>query len=216
MASAIVGVFKAKTIIRWGLALASGLGLAGACAFLAPIGFVVMLATLTQTNESVCAIHNAAGDGALVVSPLAAGSYSVGDPFGMRVHPITGVLGMHWGQDFPAAAGTPIYAIAAGTVVDVHAGPTGANWVEIEHRLPDGEIAFSLYMHSEQDGIFVHVGQFVLAGQHIADVGASGMVEGPHLHLEIRVATAGLWTTTGRQNPVPWLVGHGAISVESC
>jgi hypothetical protein len=106
-------------------------------------------------------------------------------PYGMRMHPILHVWRMHNGQDFSAPAGTPIYAAADGTVVK--AGRAGLlsdlNWVVIDH----GGGVQTYYLHSETDGILVHVGDEVTAGRTIALVGSSGQSTAPHLHFEVRV-----------------------------
>lgn len=57
-------------------------------------------------------------------------------PYGMRSHPILGVLRLHAGQDFSAPHKTPLYAASAGVVVNAGAaGPStgGLNWVVIDH-----------------------------------------------------------------------------------
>ncbi len=41
----------------------------------------------------------------------------VTSPYGMRVHPVTGVRKLHDGTDFGVACGTAVHAAAAGTVV---------------------------------------------------------------------------------------------------
>src|SRR5207247_10492162 len=46
--------------------------------------------------------------------PLPDGTYSIGTPFGQPGPMWSG--GFHTGQDFPAAIGTPVRAVAAGTV----------------------------------------------------------------------------------------------------
>ena len=43
-------------------------------------------------------------------------SYTITSPFGMRVHPISGVYKMHEGVDLSAPQGTPIYAARSGKV----------------------------------------------------------------------------------------------------
>lgn len=106
-------------------------------------------------------------------------------PYGMRMHPTLHVWRMHTGQDFSAAAGTPIYAAADGMVIK--AGRASAtsdlNWVVIDH----GGGVQTYYLHSEDDGILVHVGDPVTAGRTIALVGSSGQSTAPHLHFEVRV-----------------------------
>ena len=101
--------------------------------------------------------------------------------------PIDGLLttrfsGAHLGIDIAAPSGTPVLAIAAGTVV--WAGwkdNGGGNVVVIEHR--DG--AISTYNHNR--AVAVRVGQRVARGQTIAWVGATGWATGPHLDFRIEI-----------------------------
>src|SRR5690606_36569995 len=54
-------------------------------------------------------------------------------PYGMRVHPITGVFKLHDGSDFSGACGTPIYAAAKGVVTSVSYEGGYGNKVDIDH-----------------------------------------------------------------------------------
>jgi murein DD-endopeptidase MepM/ murein hydrolase activator NlpD len=84
--------------------------------------------------------------------------------------------GYHEGIDIGAAAGTPIGAAGAGTVI--FAGWNGGygNMVEIDH----GNGLTSLYAHMES--IATSLGQTVSAGQTIGYVGSTGNSTGAHLH----------------------------------
>ena len=58
--------------------------------------------------------------------------------------------------------------------------------VMIDHgRDSLGRNITTLYAHSS--ALLVSVGQAVQAKQHIANIGTSGNVTGPHLHFEVRV-----------------------------
>ncbi|WP_255752900.1 LysM peptidoglycan-binding domain-containing M23 family metallopeptidase [Kitasatospora sp. A2-31] len=107
--------------------------------------------------------------------------------------------GHHTGADFVAATGTPLRAVAAGTVVK--AGNGGAYGNEVEIKLADGK--YAQYAHLSSIG--VKVGQAVTVGQQIGLSGATGNVTGPHLHFEIR---------TGSEygsdiDPIAYLRAHG-------
>ncbi|WP_406087346.1 peptidoglycan DD-metalloendopeptidase family protein [Kitasatospora purpeofusca] len=107
--------------------------------------------------------------------------------------------GHHTGADFVAATGTPLRAVAAGTVVK--AGNGGAYGNEVEIKLADGK--YAEYAHLSSIG--VSIGQTVTAGQQIGLSGATGNVTGPHLHFEIR---------TGSEygsdiDPIAYLRAHG-------
>ena len=109
--------------------------------------------------------------------------YTLTSPFGMRVHPVTGVNKMHNGIDMACAQGTPIYATRAGTVTTASYQAGGAgNYVSINHL--DG--FSSIYMHMTH--YVVSAGQSVSQGQLIGYVGSTGISTGPHLHFGISYA----------------------------
>lgn len=99
--------------------------------------------------------------------------------YGMRLHPILKVGKMHWGLDFVASTGTPIYATADGTVN--HAGAAGGygNVVVINH----GYGYETYYAHMSR--IKAKQGQSVKRGDIIGYVGSTGLSSGPHLHYEV-------------------------------
>ena len=86
---------------------------------------------------------------------------------------------MHYGLDYAAPTGTPIYAADGGTVVS--AGWSGAYGytIVIDH----GANKKTLYAHCSR--LFVSAGTKVYKGQHIAAVGSTGRSTGPHCHFEI-------------------------------
>jgi len=103
----------------------------------------------------------------------------VSSPFGSRTHPISGRQEHHSGIDIPAPTGTRIIAAADGIVrTSGRLGGYG-NTVIIDH----GNGYRTLYAHNSRNR--VSVGQRVNAGDHIADVGSTGVSTGPHLHFEI-------------------------------
>ena len=109
--------------------------------------------------------------------------YKLTSPFGMRKHPVLGVVRMHNGVDMACAQGTPIYATRAGKVTRTayQAGGAG-NYVSINHL--DG--FSSVYMHMTH--YVVSAGQTVSQGQLIGYVGNTGLSTGPHLHFGISYA----------------------------
>ena len=147
-------------------------------------------------------------ESSLVVFPLPEGTWIATDPFGPRIHPITGEQSFHTGADFAAPDGTPILAAASGTVTVAEFSGGYGGLVVIEHRI-DGRTVATAYAHSWQHGIHVSVGDRVRAGQHIADVGSSGMSTGPHLHFEVRDGG-----TNGEYiDPAAWLNQHNAADL---
>lgn len=87
----------------------------------------------------------------------------------------------HTGLDISAKSGTPIKAIASGTVICAQYSGSYGNLVKIDH----GNGVETWYAHTSK--MYVKVGQKVEAGKTIAAVGSTGNSTGPHLHLEIRV-----------------------------
>ncbi|KUN16514.1 hypothetical protein AQJ23_44790 [Streptomyces antibioticus] len=107
--------------------------------------------------------------------------------------------GHHTGLDFPAPVGTPVHAVAGGTVVGVgHGGPYGNN-IEISH----GGGLTSLYAHMSKT--LAGLNKYVAQGETIGKVGATGNVTGPHLHLEARLNGKAV-------DPMPYLTSLGAGS----
>jgi murein DD-endopeptidase MepM/ murein hydrolase activator NlpD len=102
-----------------------------------------------------------------------------GSPFGNRVDPFTHHLAFHAGLDLVAPLGTWILATASGKVVFAGIKSGYGNVVEIDH----GHGFMTRYAHASR--LVVHVGDVVLQGDHIADVGSTGRSTGPHLHFEV-------------------------------
>ena len=101
--------------------------------------------------------------------------------FGMRIHPIYGIAKMHYGLDFTAPQGTPIYATGNGVVAESGPGSGTGNHVVINH----GYGYESEYMHMVR--IKVRHGQRVKRGEIIGWVGSTGASTGPHCHYEVHV-----------------------------
>lgn len=87
----------------------------------------------------------------------------------------------HRGLDLRGTWGTPIYAMADGTVVLAEKMYFEGNFTVIDH----GNGIFTSYMH--QSKINVYPGQKVKGGDIIGEVGDTGMARGAHLHVELRV-----------------------------
>ena len=101
--------------------------------------------------------------------------------FGGRIHPITGVYqSAHGAIDIGAAANTPIYAAADGTVVISGWHDSYGNYVKIDH----GEGWSTLYAHQTKRN--VSVGQTIKQGEVLGFVGTTGSSTGNHLHFEVR------------------------------
>lgn len=82
----------------------------------------------------------------------------------------------HAGVDFPAAAGTPVFAAQSGRVVVAENLYYSGNTVVIDH----GYGIYTMYAHLSE--IDVKSGDTVKVSDEIGKVGATGRVTGPHLH----------------------------------
>jgi murein DD-endopeptidase MepM/ murein hydrolase activator NlpD len=89
----------------------------------------------------------------------------------------------HKGDDFAAACGTPFYAASAGTVTSAGYQGTDGEMIVIQHA---GGVS-TAYAHMFDTGVLVSVGDRVLAGQNIGQVGSSGTSTGCHVYFEYRV-----------------------------
>ena len=99
--------------------------------------------------------------------------------FGKRIHPLTKEELYHTGVDLVAQQGTPVMAVADGTVIYANFDKEYGNLIKIEHK----DNSISTYAHGSE--ILVKEGQKVIKGQTIMKVGSTGMATGPHLHFEI-------------------------------
>ena len=110
--------------------------------------------------------------------PVEGGWYS--SNFGWRIDPFTGMRAFHEGVDFMAEPGTPVTAAAGGVVIFSDYHPQYGNMIEIDH----GNELVTRYAHASKR--MVRVGDVVLRGTRIAEVGNTGRSTGTHLHFEVR------------------------------
>ena len=100
--------------------------------------------------------------------------------YGYRIHPIYKTRKFHWGMDFSAPKGTPVYATGNGKITKVKRSRRGyGNQVKITHGF--GYQTF--YAHLES--YTVRKNQKVKRGDLIGYVGSSGTSTAPHLHYEV-------------------------------
>ena len=104
----------------------------------------------------------------------------VASGYGYRIDPFTKIRRFHYGMDFTAKRGTPIYATGNGIVKRADNRSSGyGKHIRIDH----GFGYVSLYAHLSK--YKVRRGQKVKRGDIIGYVGNSGRSVGPHLHYEI-------------------------------
>lgn len=108
----------------------------------------------------------------------------------------------HLGTDMRGAIGTPIKAMADGIVLNAEEQYFSGNAVWIDH----GQGVISMYGHLSK--IDVKKGQLIKQGQKIGEVGATGRVTGPHLHLSLYIQGVAVDAVPFfRTNPLEYIGG---------
>lgn len=116
--------------------------------------------------------------------------------YGYRTDPFTKVRKFHYGMDFTAPRGTPVYASGDGVVLRADNKSTGyGNHIRIDH----GYGYVSLYAHLYKYNVRAH--QKVNRGDLIGYVGSTGRSEAPHLHYEV-------FKDKERINPINFYYGN--------
>jgi murein DD-endopeptidase MepM/ murein hydrolase activator NlpD len=94
-----------------------------------------------------------------------------------RFHPILKRRRPHFGTDYAAGYGTPIHAVANGTVTARSYTKGNGYFVKIRH---DNQY-MTQYLHMQSFAKNVHKGTRVVQGQTIGYVGSTGLATGPHV-----------------------------------
>jgi murein DD-endopeptidase MepM/ murein hydrolase activator NlpD len=144
-----------------------------------------------------------------------------------------GQLDVHHGEEFENPLGTPLYAVADGTIVTAGSDlqpicgddgktvcgepdpnlPKGyyGNLVVLQLAQPyDSQRVFALYGHVLSYS--VEKGQSVKKGDLIGKIGEAGVAWGPHVHFEIRLGVNDYYHT---RHPILWMTplpAHGALA----
>ena len=120
--------------------------------------------------------------------------------YGWRSDPFTKARKMHWGMDFTAPKGSPIYASGDGTIKRADNKSSGyGKHIRVDH----GYGYITLYAHMSNYN--VKVGQKVKRGDLIGFVGSTGRSQAPHLHYEV-------FKDGQRINPINFY--YGSLSAE--
>ncbi len=116
--------------------------------------------------------------------------------YGYRTDPFTKARKFHFGMDFTAPRGTPVYASGDGRVsrVDNRASGYGKH-IRIKHEFGYMSLYAHLYKYN------VRRGQRVKRGDLIGFVGSTGRSEAPHLHYEV-------FKDKKRINPINFYYGN--------
>lgn len=107
----------------------------------------------------------------------------ISSTFGMRKHPILGIMRAHQGTDYAAATGTPVRSVGDGFVIWAARRGGYGNMLEIRHK--NGFI--TRYGHLKGFARGIVRGARVSIGQTVAYVGTTGLSTAPHLHFEVLV-----------------------------
>ena len=122
------------------------------------------------------------------------GEFPHTSPYGSRrTYGNSPAITAHAGEDFSAAAGTPVLAPAAGTVVLAEPLFVRGNAVVLDH----GGGVYTGYWHLSE--LNVQPGDRVALGQRLGAVGSTGLSTGAHLHWEMRVGGLPV-------DPLQWVV----------
>ncbi len=122
------------------------------------------------------------------------------DGFGPRPIWVSGTA-FHNGVDFTPGSGTPIYAIADGTVLAHLDDSYGfGNHVIIQHTI-NGQSVKSLYAHMQTGSSPMAIGSEVKVGDFVGLVGDTGNSYGAHLHFELHVDNVAV-------DPFAWLTAN--------
>jgi murein DD-endopeptidase MepM/ murein hydrolase activator NlpD len=113
--------------------------------------------------------------------------------FGARQHPVLNSFSHHNGVDYHAPVGTPVWAVADGTVTRAGYEPGGGNTICVRHAMSFE----TCYLHLSK--MNVRVGQKVSQKDLIAESGNTGtLTTGPHLHFGMK--RGGRWVNPLNQN----------------
>lgn len=117
-------------------------------------------------------------------------------PFGYREHPIYHYWGLHDGTDFGAGCGTPLRAVASGTVMQEYWSSVYGNRLYLNVGRANGQFLTAVYNHATR--YTVSVGEHVDRGEIIGYVGSTGWSTGCHLHFTVLA-------NGNAVNPMNWL-----------
>jgi murein DD-endopeptidase MepM/ murein hydrolase activator NlpD len=117
-------------------------------------------------------------------------------PYGYRINPVMHYYGLHDGDDFGAACGTPIWSAGNGTVISEYYSSVWGHRLFINLGLVNGKNVTVIYNHLS--AYRSSVGQHVSRGQVVGLIGTTGWSTGCHTHFTVMVNGVAV-------NPAPWL-----------
>jgi len=99
-----------------------------------------------------------------------------------RLHPVLGIRRPHWGVDYAAPMGTPIYAAGDGVVIQASWSGGFGNCVKIRHN----GVFTTYYGHLNGYAKGIRSGIRVRQGDVIGYLGKTGLATGPHLDYRVQ------------------------------
>jgi murein DD-endopeptidase MepM/ murein hydrolase activator NlpD len=100
-----------------------------------------------------------------------------------RFHPVLKIYRPHFGVDYAAPTGTPVWSIGDGVVIaKAYQAAGGGNYLKIKHN---NSAYVTSYMHLSGYAPGISIGTHVRQKQVIGYVGATGLASGPHLDFRI-------------------------------
>jgi len=94
-----------------------------------------------------------------------------------RKHPVTGRWKGHFGTDYAAERGTPIWSTANGTIIAASYTKNNGNYVKVKHN----STYTTQYLHMSKIKPGIRKGVYVKQGDIIGYVGSTGLATGPHV-----------------------------------
>jgi len=98
-----------------------------------------------------------------------------------RLHPILRIVRPHYGVDYTAPSGTPVYSIGDGRVTSTTYDSGSGNIVKITHN----SVYSTAYMHLRAFAQGIKAGVYLKQGDIIGYVGSTGLSTGPHLDFRV-------------------------------
>lgn len=139
-----------------------------------------------RTPDGIVDYYDAEGNNSrrfLMRRPVRGDAVRLASGFGLRRHPLLGIVRPHNGIDWAGPTGTPILAAGNGTIEEAGRKGDFGNYVRIQHA--NGYQ--TTYAHMSQYAPRTQAGAKVRQGEVIGYIGNTGLSAGPHLHFEVLV-----------------------------
>ncbi len=170
------------------------------------------LLAIPFTQDSVETYYDADGNSlrrAFLKAPL---KYSrISSRFsGSRLHPILKIRRPHYGVDYAAPVGTPVYAIGDGRVIMKDYQKGAGRVVKVRHN----SVYTTTYMHLSGFGKDIAMGRYVKQGDLLGYVGSSGLSTGPHLDFRVTKNGSPIDPLKMESPPVDPIKPHNKLAFE--